>query len=96
MFDPVTLITGAGIFAAGTLLGRIRRAGRQPPVAKCSCGHAMALHDKAADKCHGENSRTRFNKNGEAIGVDWVPCPCRRYVGPEHIADVWAPPPISS
>lgn len=94
MFDPLSLATGAGILTAGFLVGRLarRRGPQAPAVPTCGCGHPMALHDRGTDECHGEIRRPHYYKTGERSGYEWAPCRCRRYLGPDHIADVWAPP----
>jgi hypothetical protein len=52
----------------------------------------MALHDQESKRCHGQTKREHYMRLGDRNGWEWVPCQCRRYLGPEHIADVWAPP----
>jgi len=94
VFDPITLVAGAGILTAGTLLGRIRRrtTAAPSPVPTCGCGHPMALHDRDSDECFADEQRPHYSKSGSRNGFEWVQCPCRRYLGPDHIADVWVPP----
>ncbi len=91
MFDPLSLVVGAAIFVAGALTGRIRRRlsgpRTRPPI--CGCGHGLAMHNRDTSICHAEVQRDTLS------GVTFVPCRCQRYVGPEHILDVWTPPAAS-
>ncbi len=95
MIDPISLAVGAGITLSGVLTGRMVRRKPSVPalssVPTCGCSHPMALHDRDTDRCHGQICRTHYYKNGDRNGFEWVPCTCRRYLGPHHIADVWAP-----
>lgn len=97
--DPISLLVGGGLLVTGYLAGRRRRRTRTalPAVPMCACGHGMSYHDAQTGQCHAEAGRT--NKRYDPaygttlLSYDPVACTCRRYVGPEHIADVWAPPP---
>lgn len=88
MIDPLSLAVGAGILFAGFLAGRF---GRRPRAvaATCSCGHGLAYHDRQTGHCYAEKSRDMHNYRG---AIEWVRCSCRRYIGPEPLADIWIPP----
>lgn len=88
MFDPLSLLVGAGLVTAGWVSGRI---GRRPQVtptatATCGCGHDLALHDPESRECQKDTSR---KTNGL---VEWVRCPCKRYTGPLPLDELFAPP----
>lgn len=94
--DPVSVLFGAGIFAAGFAVRALygRRLDRRPtgdagPM--CGCGHSLATHDRDTNMCSAEVRRKHYTHRGDRNGWEWMPCACLRYTGPEHIADVWAP-----
>lgn len=91
MFDPLSLIVGAGLLGGGWVAGRVsrRRAAQQPqPVdALCGCGHNLALHDRESGDCHAESMR----KTGYGI-KEWARCGCQRYTGPTPLEDFFVPP----
>ncbi|MFF0487623.1 hypothetical protein ACFYTQ_01235 [Nocardia sp. NPDC004068] len=90
MFDPISLLVGAGLVGVGWAAGRFgRRPARngRPEPAICGCGHDLALHDRTEGSCHAEIVR----KN--AVGLrEWVTCGCRRYTGPTPLEEFFTPP----
>lgn len=89
--DPITLAVGGGLLAVGYLAGLLsrRRRAPEPPGAVCGCTHSMALHDAEMGKCHGEVERPKvYNKQGDYIGRQYVPCSCRQYVGPRPVEEI--------
>ncbi|MBF6327775.1 hypothetical protein [Nocardia transvalensis] len=92
MFDPISLIVGAGLVGVGWALGRfgrrpVRRGESAAPTATCGCGHDLALHDRQKGVCHTEISR-----KGPAGLREWVQCGCRRYTGPTPLDELFTPP----
>ena len=96
MIDPISLAVGAGLFAAGLVVGKLTR--RQDPAGTtsqpiCGCSHGLEQHDPETKVCHGQilhkDARTEY---GEWIGNQWVPCSCRQYVGPKPFEELYAPP----
>lgn len=87
MFDPVTLLTGAGLLATGYGAGRIGRSRRHPKPRKptpppkpiCGCGHNRSFHAKG--RCTGEVGKYPYNYQ----------CKCGEYVGPEPMPEYYAP-----
>jgi len=90
--DPLGLLIGAGLLVVGYLAGRAHRRPSQPKRVEpiCSCEHGLAYHDRETGHCHWQGAEDRFSSIKGNYQVE-VKCSCRRYVGPEHIADVWAP-----
>ncbi|MEU4314561.1 hypothetical protein [Nocardia sp. NPDC024068] len=89
MLDPLSLAVGAGLVGVGWACGRF---GRRVPrtkklIARCGCGHDLALHDRETGTCHAESSR-----RGTHGLREWIGCQCRRYTGPTPLEDVFAPP----
>lgn len=71
-----------------------------PSEPACGCGHHIAFHDPKVGKCHDQAKvPVRWQIEPQADGgtkqvpVEWEarPCPCRRYVGPEPLATLYAP-----
>lgn len=94
MIDAVSLAVGAAILVFGILIGRILRPGRRAAVESlpiCACDHSLGEHDEETGACLADVDRVHY-QGGIWMGRVWVPCACRRYVGPEHISSVWAPP----
>jgi hypothetical protein len=89
VIDPVSMVVGVGLVAAGVAIGKISKRTRHGSEPICGCGHSLAEHERDTDKCHGENPRDRHH--GWA-GQEWVPCTCQRYVGPLPIGSLWTPP----
>ncbi|MBF6175727.1 hypothetical protein [Nocardia blacklockiae] len=90
MFDPVSLVVGAGLVGVGWACGRLgrRRTGAvRRQLATCGCGHDLAMHDRESGSCHAET----FRKTGYGMRA-WSACTCRRYTGPTPLEDVFAPP----
>lgn len=84
---------GAAAFGAG-YLARARRRHAAPAAPMCACGHGLNFHD-GQGSCHGVAGKTNKVYDHEGftlLSYDPVSCTCQRYVGPEHIADVWVPP----
>jgi hypothetical protein len=94
--DPLSMAVGAGLLAAGVLVGRVSkrrtkdRGADTAPI--CACGHSLADHNRDTDACHAQIRRPRYNKYGEWTGHDYTPCTCQRYIGPVPLEQVWAPP----
>jgi hypothetical protein len=93
--EPISLLVGAVLLAAGFGAGRFSRR-RTPPAAPltpiCGCGHALSQHDPETHTCHAELRRDAFDRRGRWSGHTWVPCTCRQYVGPRPIDEVFLPP----
>jgi hypothetical protein len=97
--DPLSLVVGGVLLAAGYLGGRLGgwRAARarartpQVPLPMCTCGHPLSQHDPKEHTCHAEVARDAFNWAGHRSGQTWVACRCRQYVGPRPIDEVFAP-----
>lgn len=90
--DPLSLIVGAGILAVGYLAGHLvgrrrRRAIGAATAAICGCGHPLSHHDAESGECHFE-VRRRYSHTGE---VEFRPCTCRRYDGPQPLESFFAP-----
>jgi hypothetical protein len=99
VIDPISLAVGAGLLAAGALLGRLtKRGGNKPDQSEpksepiCGCGHSLAKHERDTERCRGEDGRDRYNDRGHWMGHEWVPCTCQRYVGPQPVESLWLPP----
>ncbi|MBB5917302.1 hypothetical protein BJY24_006214 [Nocardia transvalensis] len=96
MFDPLSLVVGAGLVGVGWACGRAgRRRARAAEVSPslCGCGHELALHDREQGSCHAET----FRKTGYGMKA-WSGCQCRRYTGPAPLEDLLPPtvlPPTS-
>lgn len=97
--DPLSMIIGLVIFAAGWVAGRIRRRQRTPralPAPLCACAHGINYHDESGP-CHATRQGNYVNQydasgRNRGLGHDQVPCMCQRYVGPEILPSVWAQP----
>jgi hypothetical protein len=94
--EPLSLLIGGGLLAVGFLAGRLGRA-RQPArpsvmTATCTCKHPLSQHDSRSNTCYAEIPRDAYTKRGRWAGHTWVPCPCRQYVGPRPIDEVFVPP----
>jgi hypothetical protein len=91
--DPLSLLAGAAIFAAGIAVGRLRRSERRPRKgARCGCGHDFAFHDIKTGECHVVTKKAvAYDKWGTAR--EWAEdrCACRRYSGPEPLPQYYAP-----
>ncbi|QLY31095.1 hypothetical protein [Nocardia huaxiensis] len=89
MFDPISLVVGAGLVVIGWAAGRYsRRTPRvQPPSTVCGCGHDLSLHDRKAGECHAESPR----KTGWGLTV-WARCGCKNYTGATPLEELFAPP----
>lgn len=84
-------------------LGMTPREPIQAPV--CGCGHNFSFHDPQTGKCHATaRQATKWERDegydpgydepeDEMVAVEWetVPCPCRRYVGPEPLTTLYSP-----
>lgn len=96
--DPVSLGVGAGILSLGMFIGFLvgvsaRRPGpgqsRVLPI--CACEHPYGAHVNG--ECQEDVERPFYNTLGTRNGYEYVPCPCRRYTGPEPLSsDIWVPP----
>jgi hypothetical protein len=93
--EPVSLVVGAALLVAGFLGGRLSRrrpAGPPPPTTPlCGCGHTLSQHDPESNTCYAELRRETYDKRGRFSGHTWVPCTCRRYIGPRPIDEVFVP-----
>lgn len=100
------MLTGALIFAAGALAGRIlpaRRRGRKAVEPICGCKHHHSYHDAKTGQCHalvdGSWSAVRDEKGKPVLddygyvqkATEKVLCGCRRYTGPEPLPEFYAP-----
>jgi hypothetical protein len=85
------VIAGVGLLI-GERRGRRRKARPAEPKPVCGCTHHRALHDVDDGICHGTVARQLWNDRNLLAGMEHVPCPCRRYVGPEPISSLWTPP----
>ncbi len=89
--DPLSLLVGGAVAAAGFLVGRLRtKRGSAGPVGPiCDCGHPLSFHNEYSRQCHAmtlmraADGRQKW-ENGR--------CPCQRYVGPMPLDSVWVPP----
>ncbi len=89
--DPLSLIAGAGLLAVGYLTGRIGRRWKpkEDGVARCGCGHSLALHEPEKATCHATvRQRRARDKKGNYLGNQYVSCTCRQYVGPLPLEQV--------
>jgi hypothetical protein len=92
--EPISLLVGAVLLAAGYAAGRWgrRAAAAPPPVTPlCGCGHVLSQHDIDNRTCYAELRRDTFDRRGRFAGHTWVPCTCRQYVGPRPIDEVFLP-----
>lgn len=95
MIDALSMLAGGGLLAVGYVVGRVRRpraAVSKPAGPTCGCGHGLHAHDSTQRACTAQQQRSKYNKYGEWVGHEYVPCSCVRYVGPEPLADVWPTP----
>jgi hypothetical protein len=54
---------------------------RSPAKPICQCGHGLSFHDRETSKCaERQDSKSRLGS-----------CLCRRYIGPEPLAQFYAP-----
>jgi hypothetical protein len=92
--EPISLLVGAVLLAAGFFAGRFSRRPAPPPqlTPVCGCGHALSQHDRETSTCYAELRRDTFDRRGRWSGHSWVPCTCRQYVGPRPIDEVFLPP----
>ncbi len=98
MLDPITLIIGGGLLAAGYGSGRVGRRRRHPRAPKpvpppkpvCGCGHGIHDHDPATSKCHGTKKAYRWDGFREVLDK-YVSCTCRQYSGPQPLPEFYAP-----
>lgn len=81
------MIEGALILLAGLVIGRFLPSRRKPktPQAICGCKHHLAKHDPQTRACHATIEQRKYNKAGENIGEEHVPCTCRQYIGPTPV-----------
>lgn len=92
--EPITLLVGAGLLAAGYAAGalprRRRRTPDEPTEARCGCGHGLDQHDPSTNECHAQTARCVFD-NGRWKGDEFVTCTCRQYTGPRPLEELFAP-----
>lgn len=97
--EPLTLIAGGALLAAGYIAGLFGRRKSRPrdlrPV--CECDHGLNYHDPGSGHCHGlvpGPLLSQYSKSGVYLGEEreMSDCTCRRYVGPVALGDVWVPP----
>jgi hypothetical protein len=78
----IEMLVGAGVFAAGWLVGRANRKPKPTtgePVIKaiCGCTHQIGDHTDRTGRC---------NNWYRPMGTtSWMNCPCKVYSGPELI-----------
>jgi hypothetical protein len=92
--EPISLMVGAVLLAAGFAAGRWgrRHPSAPPPMTPlCGCGHTLSQHDIETHTCYAELRRDTFDRRGRFSGHTWVPCTCRQYVGPRPIDEVFLP-----
>lgn len=90
----VLLLAGAVISSLSTMVGIMigRRRTKMEHPATCPCTHVISVHAEDGH-CQEQVKRRYYGKNGHG-GPDhfqWVPCPCRQYMGPELITDMHYP-----
>lgn len=91
--DPFSAAVGVVIFLVGVVAGRRMRArtpAAQQPV--CGCTHNLSMHDPGTGHCHERVRLLITPPKGGTSYTEWPQCTCRRYIGPEPLADVWAAP----
>lgn len=83
--DIAAMLDGAGILAAGLVLGRFwpaRRRGAKLPKPVCGCGHDLAHHEPdgsgGGTTCHS----LMYVPTTMSCDSHHVPCTCRQYSGP--------------
>ncbi|WP_441249338.1 hypothetical protein [Kitasatospora sp. McL0602] len=58
----------------------------------CGCEHHLAKHDREG-RCHEVvQAPTGWDADRNPTGYAPAPCTCQRYVGPEPLGTVYAPP----
>jgi hypothetical protein len=98
IMDPISLLTGAGIFLLGLGTGAFTMTFRRTSApstsqAICSCAHGLGQHDEKRGNCYGQVLRRSMrDKEGNWLGDQWVPCTCRHYDGPQPIEQYLAMP----
>jgi hypothetical protein len=86
--DPVSVLAGGALLAAGALIGRVLRLRRNPPpAAVCGCGHHYAMHDPITGRCYAHRRQDTWSKDSHTI-MD-VQCACRIYTGPQPTQILW-------
>ena len=92
--DPISLLAGGVLVLVGMALGHLgRRRARPKPVEPiCGCRHHLAKHDPETGECHDTDTRYEFDLAAGAAVLKAHRCPCRQYVGPVPIAQLWTPP----
>jgi hypothetical protein len=81
-------IIGALIGSAiGSAIGSSMRRPKKPGFvgSVCSCKHGYGTHE-AGRVCGAEIERSR---RGNLPGMEWIPCPCKFYDGPEPLPRLW-------
>lgn len=97
MSNALLVLLGAVIAYSGVLLGIARERRRRPEPPKtpdpiCGCEHDLAMHDPETNRCHHEERVARFRESdNKFIGYYQGTCPCRQYVGPRPIDQVFLP-----
>jgi len=85
--DPVTLLVGAAIAAAGYLAGHATR--RDPPLPPvevkpiCSCDDPKSMHENGVGRC------SYVHEPGTGYAHQ---CPCQVYIGPEPFEILYPTP----
>lgn len=81
----LSLLIGAGVFAAGLVTGRAWPGRKRKPRSVeplCGCKHHYSFHDPKTSACHGKNYEGNFY---------YAPCTCRAYAGPTPMPEYYAP-----
>ncbi len=84
--DPVTLLVGAAIAAAGYLAGHATRRDPPPPVEVkpiCSCDDPKSMHVNGVGRC------SYVHEPGTGYAHQ---CPCQVYIGPEPFEILYPTP----
>jgi hypothetical protein len=94
------MLTGGALFAAGSaatyLYFRFAPSKALTPIEPspepiCGCEHHLSLHDPTNGGCSGKAREGLKYTNGRMTNWNWIPCPCKQYVGPQPLTTIYAP-----
>ena len=92
--SDITLLTGAAVFAAGMVTGRVwpaRRRKPKPVQPVCGCDHHYSFHDPQTGACgYGLRHLDGYDRRDNPI-YSHTQCPCLKYSGPEPLPEYYAP-----